>query len=92
MVEQPKSRKLVRNKWIYKVKYKLNKEIDKHKACLVAKGFTRKPGVDFIEMYSPIIWYESIWAIFAIEAAKGMYLKQFDIATTFLNSDLSEEL
>ena len=88
MIEKPSDRKLVRNKWVYKVKYKPNGEVDKFKARLVAKGFTQKPGIDFTETYSPVIRYDSICVILAIAVAKGMYLKQFDIGTAFLNGEL----
>jgi hypothetical protein len=66
--------------------------MEKYKARLVAKGFTQWHGIDFTETYSPIIWHESIQCILAIAAAQGMTLKQFDIATTFFNRDLIEEI
>ena len=83
LVPKPSDRKPVRNKWIYKVKYKSDGQIDKFKARLVAKGFTQKRGVDFNETYSPVIHYDSIRAIFAIAAVKNMHLQQFDIGTAF---------
>ena len=91
-IEKPSDRKPVQNKWVYKVKYKPNGEVDKFKARLVAKSFTQKPSIDFTETYLPVIRYDSIRAILAIAAAKGMYLKQFDIGIAFLNGELSEEI
>ena len=92
LIEKPSDRKPVRNKWVYKVKYKSNGEVDKFKVRLVAKDFTQKLGIDFTETYSPIIHYDSIRAILAIAATNGMYLKQFDIGTAFLKGELSEEI
>jgi hypothetical protein len=70
----------------------MNGEVEKYKARLVAKGFTQRQGIDFTETYSPIIRHESIRCILAIAATRGMTLKQFDIATAFLNGDLTEEI
>ena len=92
LIEKPFDRKPVQNKWVYKVKYKPNGEVDKFKTRLVAKDFTQKPGNNFTETYSPFICYDSVCAILAIVAAKGMYLKQFDIGTAFLNGELLEEI
>lgn len=92
LLPKPSHKNLIWNKWVYKIKYKTNGKIDKYKARLVAKGFTQKPGIDFTETCSPVIWYDSIWAIFAIAAAKGMYLKLFDIGTAFLNGKLNEKI
>ncbi len=36
----PKGRKLVRCKWLYHSKFASDGSIDKHKACLVVKGFS----------------------------------------------------
>ena len=40
LVPLPKGRKLVRCKWIYQTKFAADGSVDKHKACLVAKGFS----------------------------------------------------
>ncbi|XP_062118778.1 uncharacterized mitochondrial protein AtMg00820-like [Humulus lupulus] len=51
----PSNHTTVGNKWVFKTKYNPDCTINKHKACLVAKGFHQTPGVDFYETCSPII-------------------------------------
>ena len=51
LVELPKDRKAIHNKWISKIKYKSNGTIGKYKARLVAKGYSQNPGMDFTETF-----------------------------------------
>ena len=65
-------------------------EVERYKACFVAKGYPQQSGIDYKETYSPIAKYDSIRAIFAIAATYNMDMTQFDIKTTYLNSNLYE--
>ncbi len=51
----PPGRRAVKHKWVFKTKYLQNGEIDKYKARLCAKGFTQKQGVDFEDVFAPVI-------------------------------------
>eukprot|EP00253_Pinus_taeda_P030495 PITA_30495 len=54
LVPLPKGRKLVRCKWVYKTKFGQDGKVDKHKACLVAKGFSQVGGIDYTKTFSLI--------------------------------------
>ena len=59
LVKLPKGKKALKNKWVYK----LNKDGDKfvkYKAHLVVKGFGQKQGIDFDEIFSPVVKMSSI--------------------------------
>ena len=45
LIDLPKERKTIGNKWILKVKRKSDGSIERHKAQLVAKGFTQEVGI-----------------------------------------------
>jgi hypothetical protein len=49
LVRQPDGRKDIKCKWVFKTKYLPSGNVDKFKACLVAKGCTQKAGIDYTE-------------------------------------------
>lgn len=40
LMPAPKDKKVIGVKWIYKLKHNIDRSITKHKACLVAKGYS----------------------------------------------------
>lgn len=68
LVPFPKGRKPVRCKWIYQTKFVADGSVDKYKACLVAKGFSQVPGVDYSEIFALVAKMNSIWLVLAIAA------------------------
>jgi hypothetical protein len=48
-------KKVIRNKWVFKLKEKADGTIDRYKTRLVAKGFDQEGGVEFHETFSPVI-------------------------------------
>lgn len=53
-------------KWIYKTKCKPISEILKHKAKLIAKGYTQQFGVDYDEVFSPIARLDTMRILFSL--------------------------
>ena len=47
LVDLPPGHKTIGNKWVLKIKHKVDGSIDKYKAHLVAKGYTQREGRDY---------------------------------------------
>ena len=53
LVDRPKDRKVITERWVYKIKTEEQGNIDKFTARYVAKGFMQVPGLDFYETCAP---------------------------------------
>ena len=82
LIELPKGRKALKNKWLFKLKND-DEKLLKYKARLVVKGFDQKQGIDFDEIFSSIIKMCSIRVIVELAASMNLKLEQLDVKTTF---------
>lgn len=57
---------LVGSKWVYKIKWEADENVQQYKAHLVAKGYLQTPKIDYGETYSPVIKPASITIVLAI--------------------------
>ena len=83
LVDLPKGRKIVKNKWVYKLK-----SDGRFKSRLVAKGFTQVAGVDFDETWSPVGRKASLKLLIWFVLNNNWSWKQMDVDTAFFNSRL----
>ena len=60
LVKLPKGKKALKNKWVYRLKSEENSSQPRYKARLVMKGFAQKQGIDFDEIFSPLVKMSSI--------------------------------
>jgi hypothetical protein len=60
VVEKPPDRKVVDSKWVFKLKRGPDSTITKHKAHVVAKGFTQTKGLDYDETFAPVVKFTTI--------------------------------
>ena len=83
---------VITSKWVFKRKRGLSREVEKHKARLMARGFMQEEGIDYSETYSPTIRFESIRLMLAAAASEGLHMEQPDVTTTSLYATLEEEV
>ena len=92
LCDLPPGKKANGTKWVYKLKCKLGRTIDRHDARLVGKGYAQEKDIDFDETFTPTCCMIIVRSICALAAHHGFNIHQLDIKTTFLNSDLHEEV
>ena len=58
----------------------------------VARGNHQRPGVDFHEMFSPVIKHATVRLVIGTAVAKGWPLQQLDVNNAFLQGPLHDEV
>ncbi|KAJ9548930.1 hypothetical protein OSB04_021473 [Centaurea solstitialis] len=87
LTKLPRDKKALQNK--------IKEEHDgskRYKARLVVKGFQQKKGIDYNEIFSPVVKMTTIRLVLSIVATEGLHLEQLDVKTAFLHGDLDEDI
>lgn len=92
LVTLPEKKKPIAVKWVYKVKVNPNGEAMKYKARLVAKGSLQRLGIDYGELFAPVVRLKTMRIVVAIANLKDWSMHQLDVKLTFLNGPLDEEV
>jgi hypothetical protein len=66
--------------------------VEKYKAHLVAKGYSQVWGIDFGEIFSPVVKLTSIRFLPSVVVAFDFEVEQMDVKIVFLHGDLEEEI
>ncbi|KAL0402528.1 UNVERIFIED_CONTAM: Retrovirus-related Pol polyprotein from transposon TNT 1-94 [Sesamum latifolium] len=92
LVSLPKGKKAIGCKWVFAKKEGFPSQSDvRYKARLVAKGYVQKEGIDYNEVFSPVVKHSSIRILLALVAQLDLELVQLDVKTAFLHGDLKRK-
>lgn len=91
LVKLPKGKRALKNRWVFRVKRDHNSH-PQYKARLVVKGFNQRKGIDFSEIFSPVVKMSSIRVVLGLAASLDLEIEQMDVKTAFLHGDLEEEI
>jgi hypothetical protein len=87
LVNKPKGKCVVKNHWVFDVKP------DGHKRVrLVARGFSQIERVDFDQIFSPVVRYETIHLICALAALEKWHISALDVRNAYFYGKLNEEI
>ncbi|TID28589.1 hypothetical protein CANINC_002397 [Pichia inconspicua] len=90
--EVPSTALIVKSRLVFAVKQEQDSvtknNYDRFKVRLVAKGFTQEIGVNYLDIYSPVMKYDSLRLVLSLAGMKNWNIRQLDAKNAFLNGDL----
>ena len=87
LVECPKGQKVIRNRWVFDVK-----DNGRKRAHLVAKGFSQVEGMDYDQVFSPVVRFETVRLIISMAALENWHMHGLDVRNAYLYGELDEEI
>ena len=92
LVVLPHGQKAIGCKWVFKLKHDVDGRVKCFKARLVAKGYAQKYGIDYDEIFLPVVCFSSVRFLLVFAVQHDFYIHQMNIETAFLNGKLDEEI
>jgi hypothetical protein len=80
------NKKTISTKWVFSLKLdESGTQIHKYKARLVARGLIQIAGIDYQDIFAPVVSQNALRITNAICFQKGYKQRKYDVATAFLN-------
>lgn len=92
LVPLPKDKNIVGSRWVFKVKRNADGSIDRFKARMVAQGYSQSEGIDYEEVFSPVVKYTSLRTLLALANTNNWEVHQMDVRTAFLQGSLDTDI
>jgi Reverse transcriptase (RNA-dependent DNA polymerase) len=69
-----------------------NRQVDRYKARVVARGFSQQYSLDYYETFASVVRMESLCILLVIAAQEDLEIHQIDVITAYLAEELQEEI
>lgn len=92
LTELPAGQKVISLKWIFKLKKDAAGNVVKHKACLIAKGYAQKHGIDYEEVFGPVTRLGTVRLLLTLTAKNSLKVHHMDVKMVFLNGKIAEDV
>lgn len=83
---------VIGSKMVLKKKFKPSGELERRKARFVARGFSQRPGTDYLETFAPVAKMNSIRLLLGNAVEEGMRVHHLDVSTAFLNAEIDTSI
>jgi hypothetical protein len=92
VVPTPGGVRLIKSKYVYRVKKDWTGRVVKRKSRLVVQGFLQREGIDYDETFAPVAKVTTFRLMLAMAKVLDLHIHQLDVDSAFLYADLDEDL
>ncbi len=84
--------RLIKSKYVYRIKKDWIGKVVKRKSRLVVQGFSEVEGVDYEETFAPVAKVTTFRLMLALSRVLKLKIHQLDVDSAFLYADLDEDV
>ena len=89
---RPSDQKVIGCRWVCKLKRGVDGSVTRHKARLVARGYSQTEGIDYDEVFAPVAHSATIRTLLSFANSNDLEIHQLDVKTAFLHGVLDCDL
>ncbi|KAH9141736.1 hypothetical protein AeRB84_014116, partial [Aphanomyces euteiches] len=91
LTDLPPGREALECKWLWRMKFDADGKLTKYKARLVLKGYMQQYGIDYLEIFAPVLRMNALRLLLCLVAHHAWKIRQMDVKTAFLNGTLDTD-
>ncbi|KAH9141572.1 hypothetical protein AeRB84_014260, partial [Aphanomyces euteiches] len=91
LTDLPPGREALKCKWLWRMKFDADGKLTKYKARLVLKGYMQQYGIDYLEIFAPVLRMNALRLLLCLVAHHAWKIRQMDVKTAFLNGTLDPD-
>jgi hypothetical protein len=84
--------RVLKGKWVYKIKKDSQGKVTRYKARWVVKGYEQRYGIDYEETFAGVAKAMALKVLWAFAAQYDLEVEQMDAITAFIQGEVSEEI
>jgi transposase InsO family protein len=92
VIKPTEHHKVLKGKWVYKIKRDQDGQVNRHKARWVVKGFEQRYGLDYDQTFAGVAKGMAYKTIFALAAHNNWEIEQMDVVTAFLQGTIDTDI
>ena len=92
VIRTPKGVRLIKSKFVFKLKRDWTGKVVKRKSRLVVLGCLQREGVDYEETFAPVAKVTTFRLLLALSKVLNLKIHQLDVDSAFPYADLDEEV
>ena len=91
VIDRPQGAKVLGSKWVYKTKTDSQGDVQRHRARLVVQGFRQTQGIDYDEVFSPVVNFVIIRLFMLLLVVRRKWVDaHLDVKCAYLYGELTQ--